>query len=63
MGEDQILGQVKRAQEKARQIGELALHQEFSVWQNIFRAWQQVTGVGIFDCVLCIISVFGMMEK
>ncbi len=50
-------------QEKARQIGELALHQEFSVWQNIFRAWQQVIGAGIFDCVLCIISVFGMMEK
>ena len=50
-------------QEKARQIGELALHQEFSAWQNIFRAWQQVIGAGIFDCVLCIISVFGMMEK
>lgn len=50
-------------QEKARQIGELALHQEFPVWQNIFRAWQQVIGAGIFDCVLCIISVFGMMEK
>lgn len=50
-------------QEKARQIGELALHQEFSAWQNIYRAWQQVIGAGIFDCVLCIISVFGMMEK
>ncbi len=50
-------------QEKARQIGELALHQEFSAWQNIYWAWQQVIGAGIFDCVLCIISVFGMMEK
>ncbi len=50
-------------QEKARQIGELALHQEFSVWQNIFRAWQQVIGAGILDCVLCIISIFGMMKK
>lgn len=47
-------------QEKAKQIGELALHQEFPVWQNIYQTWRQVIGAGIFNCVLCIISVFGM---
>ncbi len=50
-------------QEKARQIGELALHQEFSAWQNIYRAWQQVIGAGIFDCALCIISVFANIRS
>lgn len=46
-------------QEKSKQIGELAAYQEFSAWQNIFHAWQQVIVAGIFGCVLCASSFVG----
>lgn len=45
---------VRIFQEKAKQIGELAVHQEFFEWQNLFHAWQQVIGAGIFISALSV---------
>lgn len=52
---------VRIFQEKVKQIGELTVHQEFFEWQNLFRAWQQVIGAGIFISALslCAASFLG----
>lgn len=43
---------VRLFQEKAGQIQRLSAYQEFPVWQEIFRAWQQVIGVEILAGIL-----------
>lgn len=52
-------------QEKIKQIRELAAYQEFSAWQELFRAWQQVIGADIFGGMVCIISFYytGYVKK
>ena len=52
-------------QEKIKQIRELAAYQEFSAWQELFRAWQQVIGADIFGGMVCIISFYytGCVKK
>lgn len=49
--------------EKAEQIQALAVHQEFSSWQDILRNWQQAITAGIFMILLSIIEYLPRREN